>query len=85
MVLIDLAHNLLTWARTWLGAHHPSLAAFGMVRLVRDVCAIPGRVKITDHAIARIRLRPGYPLAAPLAGVVTALLHDEIPAFLGQT
>lgn len=84
IVLIDLAHNILTWAREWLGVHHPHLASFGIVRLIRDVFAIPGRVKIKEHTIERIRLREGHPHANVLAAVVTALVQDEIPAFLGQ-
>ncbi len=85
VLLIDLAHNILTWARAWLGAFQPRLASFGMVRLVRDIWGIPGRVKIKEGSIHRIHLRDGYPHADTLTSLVDALLRDDIPAFLGQT
>jgi hypothetical protein len=85
LLLIDLVHNILTWAREWLATYCPRLAGFGIVRLIRDIWGIPGRVKITGHTITHISLRKGYPHTNELAALVATLLQDEHPAFLGQT
>src|ERR687884_30112 len=45
-LLGHLAHNVLIWARHWLTEAAPRLATLGIVRLVREVWAIPGRVKV---------------------------------------
>src|SRR5919199_1492114 len=45
-LLGQLAHNVLIWARAWLAADAPRLSALGIVCLVREVWAIPGRVTL---------------------------------------
>jgi hypothetical protein len=62
-LLGQLAHNVLIWARTWLAADAPRLAALGIVRLVRDVWAIPGRVKVVGAQVRRVRLCALHPRA----------------------
>ena len=57
------AHNALIWARRWLARGAPRLAEFGIVRLVHEVCAVPGRVKLTAAGVSRVRLRPEHPCA----------------------
>ena len=42
---VELAHNVLVWARRWLSQAAPRLAGLGIVRLVQEVWAVPGRVK----------------------------------------
>jgi hypothetical protein len=61
--LEQLAHNVLLWGRTWLAAGVPRLAQLGIVRLVREVWAIPGRVKVGGGLIQRVRLRALHPRA----------------------
>jgi hypothetical protein len=63
MLLGQWAHNVLIWARRWLARGAPRLATFGIVRLVQEVCAVPGRVKLTATGISRVRLRPEHPCA----------------------
>jgi hypothetical protein len=63
VLLTDLAHNVLIWAREWLRPSAPRLAGCGIVRLVGQVWAVPGRVKITDSRVVRIRLRASHPWA----------------------
>ena len=63
VLLGQWAHNVLLWARRWLAQGSPRLAAFGIVRLVQEVCAVPGRVKLTAAGVTRIRLRPAHPCA----------------------
>jgi len=63
VLLTDLAHNVLIWAREWLTPAAPHLATCGIVRLIGQVWAVPGRVKITDNRVQRIRLRAAHPWA----------------------
>src|SRR5215211_5544856 len=63
VLLGQWAHNVLIWARRWLAQGAPRLAGFGIVRLVQEVCAVPGRVKLTAAGVSRVRLRPEHPCA----------------------
>lgn len=63
VLLMQLAHNVLIWARQWLAAQAPRLAKCGIVRLVREVWAIPGRVKLSAQVVQRVRLCPDHPRA----------------------
>ncbi len=62
-LLGQLAHNVVIWARTWLAAGAPRLASLGIVRLVRDVWAIPGRVNVVGAQVRRVRLCALHPRA----------------------
>jgi hypothetical protein len=63
VLLVELAHNILLWAREWLGEHASRLHQYGIVRLIQQVWAIPGRVKLTDKGVQRVRLRGAHPRA----------------------
>jgi hypothetical protein len=63
VLLVELAHNLLMWARSWLAERVPRLHQFGIVRLIQQVWAIPGRIKVTDKGVQRVRLRRAHPRA----------------------
>src|SRR5919202_1325188 len=62
-LLGHLAHNVLIWARGWLAEAAPRLATLGIVRLVREVWAVPGRVKLMGAQVQRIRLSALHPRA----------------------
>src|ERR671933_109386 len=62
-LLGQLAHHVLIWARGWLAEGAPRLASLGIVRLVRDVWAIPGRVTVVGAQVQRIRLSALHPRA----------------------
>jgi hypothetical protein len=62
-LLGQLAHNVLIWARGWLADGAPRLATFGIVRLVREVWAIPGRVKLVGAQVQGVRLCALHPRA----------------------
>jgi hypothetical protein len=51
----------LLWARQWLSEAAPHLHAYGIIRLIGQVWAIPGRLKLAEHRVQRIRLRPEHP------------------------
>jgi hypothetical protein len=61
VLLMQLAHNLLIWARGWLSKTAPHLGAYGIVRLIQAVWAIPGKIKLVDKEVRRVRLRPEHP------------------------
>jgi hypothetical protein len=63
VVLMQLAHNVFIWSRQWLAAQAPRLRGCGIVRLVQEVWAIPGRVKLSAQAVQRVRLCPDHPRA----------------------
>src|SRR5918911_381198 len=62
-LLGQLAHNVVIWARAWLAADAPRLAGLGIVRLVREVWAIPGRVKLVGAQVQQVRLCALHPRA----------------------
>ena len=59
VMLNSLAHNVLVWARDWLSAMVPKVARYGMLRLVRDVLSVSGKLELNKKtgAIKRIVLR----------------------------
>lgn len=62
--LAQLAFNLLTWVRNELGQHWPELKKYGLLRLVRDVMQIVGKVQLDDQGrLLSIRLNKDHPLA----------------------
>jgi hypothetical protein len=63
VLLTTLAHNVLVWSHRWLARGAPRLARFGIVRLIQEVWAVPGRVKLIDGEIRRVRFRPEHPRA----------------------
>jgi Transposase DDE domain group 1 len=84
VLLSALAHNVLLWARRWLGAAAPRLTGLGIVRLLREVWAIPGRVKLSGASPGypvRICLRLAHPRAADVGRGLRPLL-DEIEPIL---
>jgi hypothetical protein len=84
VLLVQLAHNLLMWARQWLGEHAPRLLAYGIVRLIGQVWAIPGRVKLSDkEGVIRVRLRRQHPRARDVCqGFLPLLPQRQSPVVL---
>lgn len=63
VLLTQLAHNVLLWSRQWLAAQAPRLQECGIVRLVQEVWAVPGRVKLGRGQMSSVRLRHAHPRA----------------------
>lgn len=83
VLLMALAHNLLLWARGILAAHEPRLAALGIVRLIAELWAIPGSIKIVDHVVSRVCLNRQHPRAPDLVAAYDALhVHTTTLDFL---
>jgi hypothetical protein len=86
-LLGTLAHNLVVWAREWLAAGQAKVGRYGVLRLVRDVFQIHGRLVLdADGQIVRITLNHAAPLAARLVDALASLLVPlHIAVNLGET
>lgn len=84
VLLIQLAHNVLLWARQWLAKSAPRLGQYGIVRSIREVWAIPGRIKLSDKGVQRVRLRPIHPRARDVCcGFRPLLANSHLEVVLG--
>lgn len=63
VLLSQLAHNLLAWARSWLSAEEKQLGEYGTKRWVRDLLTIPGRINFKAGRIVKVRMSKGHRLA----------------------
>ena len=84
VLLVGLAHNVLLWARQWLGPGTARLARLGIVRLVQEVWAVPGRVKVSAGGLRRVRLKRAHPRArAVCRGLRPLLAPSQTLGLLG--
>jgi hypothetical protein len=79
VLLVELAHNVLVWARLGPASPAPRPARYGIVRLVQEVWAVPGRVKLGEKQMQRVRLRRLHPLAREVARGWQPLLAGKPP------
>jgi hypothetical protein len=81
LLLARLAHHLLLWGKQWL-RRVPStqrrLWGYGLVRLLRDVWAVPGVIRWRRGWMVSIRCSPLHPLARPLQASFAALFHGRV-------
>ena len=83
-LLTQLAHNVLIWARAWLAERAPRLRRCGIVRLIQEVWAVPGRVKLREDEVLRVRLRRAHPRARDVCtGLRPFLSARQTLALLG--
>ncbi|MFC1960365.1 hypothetical protein ACFLYO_06615 [Chloroflexota bacterium] len=75
VLLAQLAHNLVMWTRNHLAQTTPTFQRFGILRLVRDVLHIPGRITLTDQGhVLQITLNQHHPFALPFVQTFSTLL-----------
>jgi len=86
-LLGSLAHNVIVWARGWMVAQQPKLALYGMLRMVRDVFHIHGRIELDAKGqVVRIILNQAAPLVCGIGAALQGLLAPaHIAVNLGQT
>jgi hypothetical protein len=79
VLLNQLAHNVLLWARNWLTEVSPKLARFGILRLVRDLMSVSGMIESDQRnsSITRIVLNRAAPLASGFLNALRALLLPQ--------
>jgi hypothetical protein len=85
-LLGSLAHNVIVWARSWMVAQQPKLAQYGMLRMVRDVFHIQGRIELDAKGhVVRIILNQAAPLVRGLGAALQGLLAPaHIAVTLGE-
>lgn len=78
-LLTDLAHNLLSWLHHAVLENGP-FAAFGTLRMVRDLLCIPGRLEYMDGRLHKVALLDTHPYAPGMCRALGAILaQSEIP------
>jgi Transposase DDE domain group 1 len=81
LLLARLAHHLLLWGKQWL-SRVPStrrrLHGYGLVRLLRDVWAVPGVIRWRRGWMVSVRFSPLHPLATPLQESFSALFRGRV-------
>jgi hypothetical protein len=81
LLLARLAHHLLLWGKQWLSrvpSTRQRLRGYGLVRLLRDVWAVPGVIRWRRGWMVSVRFSPLHPLATPLQESFSALFHDRV-------
>jgi hypothetical protein len=81
LLLARLAHHLLLWGKQWLSrvpATRWRLRGYGLVRLLRDVWAVPGVIRWRRGWMVSVRFSPLHPLATPLQASFSALFHGRV-------
>jgi hypothetical protein len=63
ILLAQLVHNLVVWARDWFSQEAPRLAEFGIKVWVRDLFRMPGRIKFKAGRIVKVHLGRGHQYA----------------------
>lgn len=81
-----LAHNVILWARQWLTPHCPKLHDWGIVRWVRDVLRMNGKLILNRLGqVVHIVLSDTDPLAAKLCPALAQLLAPQhVAVTLGE-
>jgi hypothetical protein len=81
LLLARLAHHLLVWGKQWLSrvpATRRRLQGYGLVRLLRDVWAVPGVIRWRCGWMVSVRFSPLHPLATPLQASFSALFRGRV-------
>jgi Transposase DDE domain group 1 len=81
LLLARLAHHVLLWGKQWL-SRVPStrrrLQGYGLVRLLREVWAVPGVIRWRRGWMVSVRFSPLHPLATPLQASFSALFRGRV-------
>jgi len=81
LLLARLAHHLLLWGKQWLSRMPTTrrrLQGYGLVRLLRDVWAVPGVIRWRRGWMVSVRFSPLHPLATPLQASFSALFRRRV-------
>jgi hypothetical protein len=81
LLLARLAHHLLVWGKQWLSrvpTTRRRLQGYGLVRLLRDVWAVPGVIRWRRGWMVSVRFSPLHPLATPLQESFSALFRGRV-------
>jgi hypothetical protein len=86
VLLAQLAYNLIVWTRSLLAAVAPKLQRYGILRMIRDVFHIDGRIELDAQGrVQRITLNEADELASPFAQSFLSIpAWDDMCLNLGQ-
>ncbi len=86
VLLAELAYNLLSWFRACLSQHSTRFAQYGMLRLVRDVLAMDGKLQFDPQGkLRKIRLNRDHSLAVSFLDACSpALVSNDWRLILGK-
>jgi hypothetical protein len=87
VLLAQLAHNLTIWTRNRLALAAPAYTRLGILRMVRDVFQIPGRVVFdTQDHLKAITLNRDHPFARCFVNAFASLCtqSNDFSLILGQ-
>lgn len=86
VLLGQLAHNCMVWAKRWLQEGAPRLKKYGVKRMVRDVLGVSGWVEFEGQRLKRIVLNQSAVLARQCAKSLDELLKaEQVRVILGKT
>jgi DDE family transposase len=81
LLLARLAHHLLLWGKQWLSrvpTTRRRLQGYGLVRLLREVWAVPGVIRWRRGWMVSVRFSPLHPLATPLQESFSTLFRGRV-------
>jgi hypothetical protein len=81
LLLARLAQHLRLWGKQGLSrvpATRRRLQGYGLVRLLRDVWAVPGSIRWRRGWMVSVRFSPLHPLATPLQESFSALFRGRV-------
>lgn len=85
VLLAELAHNLLIWARSWWCQITARWRSWGLLRIVRDIFHIPALVTLNAQGLpVRLSLSRMHPLSGPLIQPLQHLAQGELVVNLGE-
>jgi len=83
LLLAQLAYNLISWVRNLLADRRPTFRHFGMLRMVRDVFQISGKVRVTEQGqLLAIILNRDHHLALPFVEALRPVLSSDGMRFI---
>lgn len=87
MLLGQLAHNVVVWAKRWLSEEAPKLRRYGVQRMVRDVLGVSGFVELSQSGtVKRVVLNGASSLGRACVKALQKLLEAEhVRITLGET
>lgn len=86
VLLGQLAHNVMVWAKRWLVAGAPKIKKYGVKRMVRDVLGVSGWVEFDGKKLKRIVLNQSAALARQCVKSFHSLLKaEQVRVILGET
>jgi hypothetical protein len=81
LLVARLAHHLLLWGKRWrsrVPGPRRRLRGYGLVRLLRDVWAVPGVIRWRRGWMVSVRFSPLHPLATPLREDCPTLFRGRV-------